>query len=120
VLLKAPLRVASVVAAAAVRSPLGGIVLLLTPWTRGTWGTIRKSRPQELLRLAMICWLSFGSALLYTGGIKHAGVAVGTVLSSTAPLFTIPLEILVLQRRPSVQTILGALITVIGIALMNF
>jgi drug/metabolite transporter (DMT)-like permease len=46
-------------------------------------------------------------------------VAIGNVLSSTAPLFTLPFEVWVLKQRPSRQTVLGAVITVTGIALMN-
>ncbi len=119
VLLKGPLQIVSAMAAAAVRSPVGGSVLWLTPWTRGTIRTVATSRPEDLGRLAGICLLSAASALLFTTGIKYGGVAVGTVLSNTSPLFTIPLEILVLGRHPSRQTVLGAVVTVGGIGLMN-
>ncbi len=119
VLLKGPLQIVSAMAAAAVRSPVGGSILWMTPWTRGAFRTVATSRPEDLGRLAAICLLSATSALLFTTGIKHAGVAVGTVLSNTSPLFTIPLEILVLGRRPSRQTVLGAVVTVAGIGLMN-
>jgi drug/metabolite transporter (DMT)-like permease len=56
---------------------------------------------------------------MYTFGIKHAGVAIGSVLSTTSPLFTIPLEIAILGKRPTRRTILGAVVTVCGIALMG-
>jgi len=119
ILLKGPLQIVSAVAAAAVRSPVGGLVLWLTPWTRGAIRTIATSRPGELARLAAICLLSAASALLFTAGVKHGGVAVGTVLANTSPLFTIPLEILALGRRLSPRTLLGAVVTVAGIGLMN-
>jgi drug/metabolite transporter (DMT)-like permease len=119
VLLKGPLQIVSAMAAAGVRSPVGGLVLWLTPWTRGAIRIVVASRPKDRMRLAAICLLSAASALLFTTGIKYGGVAVGTVLSTTSPLFTIPLEILVLGRRPSRRTILGAGVTVAGIGLMN-
>ena len=119
VLLKGPLQVVSAMAAAAVRSPVGGLVLWLTPWTRGAIRTVATSRPEDLARLGAICVLSAASALLFTTGVKYSGVAVGVVLANTSPLFTIPLEILVLGRRPSRQTVLGAVVTVAGIGLMN-
>jgi drug/metabolite transporter (DMT)-like permease len=119
VLLKAPLRAVSAMAATAVRSPLGGLALWATPWTRGTWGTVCKSRGREVGFLAAICLLSAASSLLFTTGIKYGGVAVGTVLSTTSPLFTIPLEVIVLGHRPTRRTIQGAVTTVVGIALMN-
>ncbi len=119
VLLKAPLRVVSAMAATAVRNPLAGLVLWCTPWTRGTWRTARDSRGRELARLVAICLLSATSSLLFTLGIKYGGVAVGTVLSTTSPLFTIPLEIAVLGKQPSRRTVTGAVTAVLGIALMS-
>jgi drug/metabolite transporter (DMT)-like permease len=119
VMLKPPLQVVSPVTATAIRSPLVGAVLWLTPWARGTWRTVRLTRGREALVLAAICLLSALSPILYTFGIKHAGVAVGSVLSTTSPLFTIPLEVLVLGRRPTRRTVLGAVTTVLGITLMG-
>ncbi len=119
VMLKPPLEVVSPVTAAAIRNPLVGCALWLTPWARGTWRTVRMARGREALALAAVCLLSALSPVLYIFGIKHAGVAIGSVLSTTSPLFTIPLEIAVLGRWPSRRTVLGAVTTVAGIALMN-
>lgn len=120
VILKPALEVVSIVAAAAVRIPMGGFVLWLTPWTRGTLQAIQKSTPAERARLGTICLLSAVGTLLFTAGIKFGGVAIGNVLASTSPLFTLPFEVWVLGQRPSRQTVLGAVVTVTGIALMNF
>jgi len=119
VMLKAPLQVMSAATATGVRHPVAGLVLWLTPWSRGTWTAIRRSGKRDALLLAAICVLSAVSPLLFTVGIKYGGVAIGTVLSTTSPLFTIPLEILVLKRRPGARTIGGALVTVVGIVLMG-
>lgn len=119
VMLKPPLQVVSPVTASAIRSPLVGAVLWLTPWARGTWRTVRTTRGREAIVLAAICLFSAISPILYTVGIKHAGVAIGSVLSTTSPLFTIPLEVAVLGRWPTRRTVLGAVTTVCGIALMG-
>ena len=119
VLLKPPLEMVSPITATAIRSPLVGFVLWLTPWARGTWQAVRLTRGREAVALGAICLLSALSPVLYTFGIKHAGVAVGTVLSTTSPLFTLPLEIVVLGRWPNRRTILGAVTAVLGIVLMN-
>ena len=119
ILLKPALQVVSVVSAAAVRIPAGGLFLWLTPWTRGSLQAIRESARHEQIRLAAICALSAIGSLLFTTGIKYAGVAVGNVLASTAPLFTLPFEVWVLGQRPSRQTVLGAVVTVAGVGLMN-
>lgn len=119
VMLKPPLQVVSPVTATAIRSPLVGAALWLTPWARGTWQTVRMTRGREALALATICLFSALSPVLYTFGIKYAGVAIGTVLCTTSPLFTIPLEVAVLGRWPTRRTVLGAVTTVLGIALMS-
>ncbi|OGB93918.1 MAG: hypothetical protein A2Z31_09525 [candidate division NC10 bacterium RBG_16_65_8] len=119
VMLKPPLQFVSPVTATAVRSPLVGMALWLTPWARGTWQAVRMTRGREAVALAAICLFSAVSPILYTVGIKHAGVAIGTVLSTTSPLFTIPLEIAVLGRWPTRRTVLGAMTTVFGISLMG-
>jgi drug/metabolite transporter (DMT)-like permease len=119
VMLKPPLQVVSPITATAIRSPLVGLVLWLTPWARGTWTAVRMTRGRETVALALICLLSAVSPVMYAFGIKHAGVAIGSVLSTTSPLFTIPLEIAVLGRWPTRRTVLGAVTTVFGIALMG-
>ena len=119
VILKPALQVVSVVAAAAVRIPMGGLVLWLTPWTRGTLRGIARSTRAERMRLAAICLLSAVGTLLFTVGIKYGGVAIGNVLASTSPLFTLPFEVWVFGHRPSPRTVLGAVVTVLGIGLMN-
>jgi drug/metabolite transporter (DMT)-like permease len=119
VLLKAPLRVVSATAATAVRQPVAGLALWLTPWTRGTWGAIASSRGREVGLLVVLCVLSAVSPLLFTVGIKYGGLAIGSVLVTTSPLFTIPLEVMVLRRRPTRRTMAGAVVTVAGIVLMG-
>lgn len=119
VILKPPLQLVSVMAAAAVRIPMAAIVLWLTPWTRGTLRAVANSTPAERDRLAAICALSSIGSVLFITGIKFGGVAVGNVLSSTSPLFTLPFEVWLFGQRPSRQTVLGAVATVAGIGVMN-
>lgn len=119
ILMKPVLQQTSVIAAAAVRIPAAGVFLWLTPFTRGVMPIVRKSTRAERARLAAICALSGLGALCFTTGIKYGGVAVGNVLASTAPLFTLPFELWVLRSPQSIQTTLGALVTLGGIALMH-
>jgi len=119
VILKPALGVVSVVAAAAVRTPMGGLFLWMTPWTRGTMHAVATSTPAERKRLGVVCLMSAFSSLLFISGIKFGGVAIGNVLASTSPLFTLPFEVWVFGQRPSRQTVLGAVVTVAGVGLMN-
>ena len=119
IILKAPLQQVSAMVATTLRFPIAGLVLWCTPWTRGIPQAVAASTRREKLRLGAICLLSALGSTLFVTGIKYGGVAIGNVLASTAPLFTLPFEVWVLKQRPSRQTILGAVITVTGIALMN-
>jgi len=119
-ILKPALLQMPVLASTALRIPMAGIVLWLTPWTRGTLDAVRGSTPAERWRLATVCLLSAVGSALFTITIRSGGVAVGNALASTAPLFAIPLEIGILKRRPSTRTIMGAVLTVGGIGCMGF
>ncbi len=114
-LLKAPLRILPALTATAVRLPVSGLTLLLTPWTRGAWAEIRRSLQGGPLRMIAICLLGGVGPLLYTMSIKYGGVALGTALSATAPLFGMILELGIFGALPNRQTITGALVTVLGI-----
>jgi drug/metabolite transporter (DMT)-like permease len=109
-----------VLAGTALRIPIAGVVLWLTPWTRGTVAAVRESTPGERWRLGTICFLNALGSVLFTVAIRSGGVAIGNALASTSPLFAIPLEVVVLKRRPSAQTIAGAILTVVGIACLGF
>jgi drug/metabolite transporter (DMT)-like permease len=57
--------------------------------------------------------------VMFVVGVKHAGVAVTTVLSSTAPMFAIPLGMIFLGERLSAAAVLGTVVTVAGIAILQ-
>ena len=115
-ILKPALLQVPVLAGTALRIPMAGLVLWLTPWTRGTLAAIRASSADERWRLATVCLLNAVGSALFTIAIRSGGVAIGNALASTAPLFAIPLEIGVLKGRPSTRTVVGAVCTVGGIA----
>ena len=119
-MVKPALREVPVLAGTALRIPMAAVVLWLTPWTRGTITAVRQSTPAERRRLVTICGLNALGSILFTIAIRSGGVAIGNALASTSPLFAIPLEVIVLKRRPSARTVAGALLTVIGIAGLGF
>jgi drug/metabolite transporter (DMT)-like permease len=118
-IVKPALREIPVVAGTALRIPMAAAVLWLTPWTRGTVAAVRDSTPSERWRLVTICCLNALGSILFTVAIRSGGVAIGNALASTSPLFAIPLEILVLKKRPSRRTIAGAALTVVGITFLS-
>jgi drug/metabolite transporter (DMT)-like permease len=108
-----------VLAGSALRIPMAGLVLWLTPWTRGTLGALRSSTLRERRQLGTVCFLNAVGSGLFTVAIRYAGVAVGNVLASTSPLFALPLEVWLLKQRPSRRTVLGAVMAVTGIGCIN-
>ena len=56
---------------------------------------------------------------MFVAGVKYAGVAVATVLSSTAPMFAIPLARVCFGERLSRGALVGAGVTVAGIVVLQ-
>jgi uncharacterized membrane protein len=59
------------------------------------------------------------SSVLFVASLKYAGVAVGSVLSSTAPVFALPLGVLFLGERIAVFTVVGVLLALAGIVVLQ-
>ena len=61
--------------------------------------------------------MTLGS-LLYTYTVDLIGAAVASLLGSTAPLFALPISIFFLKERYTPKSIIGALLTVLGVVLV--
>ena len=61
--------------------------------------------------------MTLGS-LLYTYTVDLIGAAISSLLGSTAPLFALPISIIFLKERYTFKSILGALLTVLGVILV--
>ncbi len=120
IMIKAPLQVMPAAAATTLRFPAVAIVLWCSPWTRGTRQAVAAMGQSAKTALAAVCLLSGFGSLLFMIGIKYGGVAIGNVLASTSPLFTLPYELWVLKQPISRQSIAGAIATIAGIGLMHF
>jgi drug/metabolite transporter (DMT)-like permease len=119
-MIKPALEQVPVLAGTALRIPAAGLVLWLTPWTRGTVEDVRAMPREGLWRLGAVCVMNVVGSALFTIAIRSGGVAIGNALASTAPLFAIPLEIGIMKRRPSSRAIAGAVLSVVGIGLLAF
>lgn len=119
ILLRPPLREMGALTAQAVRLPVAGALLALTPWARGGVARMRAGGRPLLVQMVVIGGLTIASSVLYVASIKHAGVAMATVLSSTAPMFAIPLGAMFLGERLAPRAVAGALVTVAGIAVLQ-
>jgi len=119
VMMKPPLREIEPLTAQAIRLPLASLLLWLTPWTRGATAALRHSGRGPLLRIGVLSMVTAASSVLFVASLKYAGVAIGAVLSATAPLFAIPLGVMFLGERVTLATVLGAVIAVAGIVVLQ-
>lgn len=107
------------VTAQAVRLPLAGLLLLATPWGWDTGWQLARINRRVLARVALLGAVTAMSSVLFVSGVKLADVAVAAVLSSTAPLFAIPLGLIFLGERLTARAALGTLVTVSGLAVLQ-
>lgn len=107
------------VTAQSVRLPLAGLLLLATPWGWGAPGLIAGAGRRVLARVGLLGAITAGSSVLFVTGVKYADVAVAAVLSSTAPLFAIPLGLIFLGERLTARAVFGTLVTVAGLAVLQ-
>ena len=120
VALRVPLDEIDPVSAQAIRLPVGAVMLWVTPWAlRGVPALLRGGWPL-FVRLLALAALTAVSSVMYGASVKYAGVAVASVLSSTAPLFAVPLGIVFLNERLPALALLGAVVTVAGIVVLRF
>jgi drug/metabolite transporter (DMT)-like permease len=118
VALRVPLDEIDPVSAQAIRLPVGALILWVTPWAlrgavllRGGWPLFG--------RLVVLAAVTAVSSVLYGASVKYAGVAVASVLSSTAPLFAVPLGVLFLGERLPLLALAGTGVTMIGIVVLR-
>jgi len=115
VLVKPPLAEMGPVTAQAIRLPIASMVLWLTPWARPVPRTFAKSSRAVQIRIVILGAITSVSSVMFVAGVKHAGVAVASVLSSTAPMFAIPLAVIFLDERITLRAFLGIVLTLAGI-----
>ena len=69
--------------------------------------------------MAALSVLTAVSSVMFVAGLKYAGVGVATVLSSTAPLFALPIGLLAFGEPVTWRSAAGAVTCVAGIALLT-
>jgi len=119
VALRVPLDEIDPVSAQAIRLPVGALILWVTPWAlRGVPALLRGGWPL-FVRLVALAAVTAVSSVMYGASVKYAGVAVATVLSSTAPLFAVPLGVVFLGERLPALALAGTAVTVAGIVVLR-
>lgn len=65
-----------------------------------------------------VCVVTFGGFWLSLVAIKYLDVVISTTLSSTEPLFVLPLALIVLKERITLVEVIGAILTVCGVIII--
>ncbi len=117
-LMKPALREIDPITAQAVRFPVAALLLWLTPWARGTGRDLRAHARSAGLLIAALSVLTAVSSVMFVAGLKYAEVGVATVLSSTSPLFALPIGLLAFGERITWRATTGAMLCVAGITLL--
>ncbi len=103
----------------AVRLPLASALLLLVAWQNHalpSWGTLRG----RALAFVIATGLTSGvSAAFFLLAVEQAGAARAAVLSSTAPIFAVPMSVLYLGERANWRMAVGTVASVGGVVLLT-
>lgn len=119
VALRIPLAEIDALTAQLIRLPLAAVLLWAMPWSWRDVPALARADRAVALRLGALSVLTAASSVMYVLSIKHAGVAVATVLSSTAPLFAVPLGVVFLGERLPPVAFVGAAVAVIGVVVLK-
>jgi DME family drug/metabolite transporter len=95
--------------------------LLALALARGTGRSLHPAHygARSMLTLTIAGLLGVGTSLLYVLAIQQTGAARTAILSSTAPLFALPLAALVLRERITRRVAAGTLLSIAGIWLVT-
>lgn len=104
----------------AVRLPALALIFWGLVGLRGTAGTLRTLSRKEWLTITLGGLVGMGvGSLLFVVALSHLGPTRTAILTSTSPLFAIPMTVLFMNERPSRAVLVGTAVTVAGVALVS-
>ena len=105
--------------ATGVRVPVMVLACALAAARRGTLVQIRDVKPHTWLLLAVSGFVGWGlAATLYSAAIQRLGPSQTAIIGATSPLFAVPMSLFFLHERPTRYTLLGTVLSIVGIALV--
>jgi drug/metabolite transporter (DMT)-like permease len=86
---------------------------------RGEWGATRSLNRRQVLIILFIGTIGYaGTSTFYVAAVQSIGPSLAAVIGATAPLFALPMSILLLGERPTPAMLVGTLLTLAGIILV--
>jgi drug/metabolite transporter (DMT)-like permease len=104
--------------AAALRLPFFALVLVVVATLRGDMG-LRSAGNQALRTLALSGTLVLGSMLLFLISAELAPAGTVAILTSTAPIFAVPMSALLLREQVTRRVVAGTAACMVGILLAS-
>lgn len=103
-----------------IRLPALALILWGLVAVRGSAGTLRTLSRREWVTMVLGGLVGWGlGSLLFVMALAELGATRTSVLTSTSPLFAIPMTALFMNERPSRSVLVGTAITVAGVALVS-
>ena len=110
---------ANVMVINAFRMPLAAIGLLIAVQFKQGMGAWKGYDRRNLLKLILLALYSSGlGGILWTLTVQYVGAARAALLVTSAPLIGVPLSAFFLREQVTRQTILGTLMSVVGVWLV--
>lgn len=119
VILAIGLRGINSIVANSIRVPVLIVLGLIFSAFRGTIGSVRRLDwpTVRLLIIAGILGWGIGGSL-YVTAVQLAGPSRTAIIGTASPLFAVPLSMFFLHEKPTRSTLLGTVMTVVGIVLV--
>jgi len=118
-LLKIGLQEVSLILANGVRLPVASFALIILIFFQKPLHPTTRLRIRDVALGAVTGILAFGlGGLLFLQAIFYVGAAKATVLTSSAPLFGLPLSLVFLKERVTMRVAAGTVLVVLGIVLI--
>jgi DME family drug/metabolite transporter len=115
-LLKVGLQGVSLILANGVRLPVASLALIFLILFQKSRQQPSRLHIRDVMVAAVSGILSFGiGGLLFLQAILYSGAAKATVLTSAAPLFGLPLSLVLLKERVTTRIAVGTVLVVLGI-----
>ena len=107
------------IVANSVRVPTVGVLSSGIAALRGEWDAARDLSRRQVLIILFIGTIGYaGTSTFYVAAVQSIGPSLAAIIGTTAPLFALPMSILLLGERPTRAMLAGTLLTLAGIILV--
>jgi len=105
--------------ASSVRVPAVAITGLAISGARGKWSMLRGLDRKTISLLILVGTIGYAMVTtFYVSSVQAVGPSITSIIGTTTPMFALPFSVLALGERITRATIVGTMLTVLGIVLV--